>query len=208
MTGLLIKDFYNVRKQIIWYLLMLLCFCALSVFMHNSSFGATIGILVTVSVLLTAFAYEEKDGWNKFAAASGMGKWTIVGEKYILGLIFSVLSTAAYLVAFMLIKDYCDWIDFILPVFMQLIMFAVMLPVVFRFGTERGRVYMIVAMIILMVVLIFALTMVPEAWAPRLTVSSMATSRLRTSFSASKIRMMSMPFFTEYSTNLRTTSSG
>lgn len=164
MTGLLIKDFYNVRKQIIWYLLMLLCFCALSVFMHNSSFGATIGILVTVSVLLTAFAYEEKDGWNKFAAASGMGKWTIVGEKYILGLIFSVLSTAAYLVAFMLIKDYCDWIDFILPVFMQLIMFALMLPVVFRFGTERGRVYMIVAMIILIVVLIFALTLVPEAW--------------------------------------------
>ena len=50
--------------------------------------------------------------------------------------------------------------------------------------------------------------MVPEAWPPCLTVSSMATSRLRASFRASKIRMMSMPFLMEYSTNLRTTSSG
>ena len=164
MTGLLIKDFYNVRKQILWYVLMIFCFCALSVFMNNSSFGGTIGILVTVSILLTAFAYEEKDGWNKFVTASGMGKWTIVGEKYILGLIFAVLSDIAYLVAFILIKDYSDWLDFILPVFMQFVMFAVMLPVVFRFGTERGRVYMIAAMIVLIVLLIFALTLVPEAW--------------------------------------------
>ena len=29
MTGLLIKDFYNVRKQILWYVLMIFCFCAL-----------------------------------------------------------------------------------------------------------------------------------------------------------------------------------
>lgn len=164
MTGLLLKDFYNVRKQILWYLAMIVLFCAVSVFAHNSAFGATIGILVTVSILLTAFAYEEKDGWNKFVAASGMGKWTIVGEKYVLGLIFAVLSTAAYLVAFILIQDYCDWLDFILPVCMQLFMFAVTLPLVIKFGTERGRVYMIVAMVVLIIVLLFALALVPEEW--------------------------------------------
>lgn len=164
MKGLLLKDFYNVRKQILWYAAMIVLFCALSVFVHNSAFGATIGILVTVSLLLTAFAYEEKDGWNRFVAASGAGKWAIVGEKYIFGLIFAVLSTAAYLAAFIAIRDYCDWLDFILPVCMQLLMFAVTLPLVIKFGTERGRVYMIVAMVVMVVILIFALSLIPEAW--------------------------------------------
>ena len=164
MKGLLLKDLYNVRKQILWYLAMIVIFCAVSVFVRNSAFGATIGILVTVSVLLTAFASEEKDGWNRFVAASGAGKWAIVGEKYLLGLIFAVLSIAAYLAAFILIRDYCDWLDFVLPVCMQFLMFAVTLPLVIKFGTERGRVYMIVAMVAMIVILIFALSLIPEAW--------------------------------------------
>lgn len=164
MTGLLIKDFYNLRKQIVWYIAMIALFCAISVFVRNSAFGATIGILVGVSLVITAYAYEEKDGWNKFVAASGTGRYAIVGEKYILGLIFAVLSDAAYLVAFILIREYCDWLDYILPVCMQLIVLAVALPVVIKFGTEKGRVYMIAAMAISVVALIFALALVPEKW--------------------------------------------
>ena len=50
--------------------------------------------------------------------------------------------------------------------------------------------------------------MVPEAMAPALTVASIATFRLLVSFSASKMRMMSMPFSTAFFTNSLTKSSG
>ena len=50
--------------------------------------------------------------------------------------------------------------------------------------------------------------MVPEAIAPCFMVSSTATFRLSVSLSASKMRMMSMPFLTDARTKRRTTSSG
>ena len=71
MLGLLLKDFYNVRKQAAWYAAMIVLFCVISVALGNTAFASTIGILVTVSIPITAIAYEEKDGWQKFVVASG-----------------------------------------------------------------------------------------------------------------------------------------
>lgn len=76
MRGLLIKDFYNIWKQGLWYAAMIAMFCGISVIAENPAFSATIGILASASVPLTAIAYEEKDGWQKFAAAGGLSAGT------------------------------------------------------------------------------------------------------------------------------------
>ena len=96
MLGLLIKDFYNIRKQALWYAAMIVLFCVISVFLHNVAFAATIGILVTISMPLTAIAYEEKDGWQKFVVASGLRTGTIVFAKYLLGILFALVRPAVY----------------------------------------------------------------------------------------------------------------
>lgn len=103
MLGLLIKDLFNTRKQAVWYVAMIILFSVLSVVMQNVAFCATLGILVTVSMPLTAVAYEEKDGWQKFIVASGMNMKVIVAEKYLLGLSFALLSSVAYSVVFSVI---------------------------------------------------------------------------------------------------------
>ena len=69
MLGLLLKDIYNIKKQAIWYLAMIVLFCGLSIALKNVAFSSTIGILITVSMPLTAIAYEEKDVWPKFVNA-------------------------------------------------------------------------------------------------------------------------------------------
>lgn len=105
MLGLLLKDIYNVRKQAIWYLAMIALFCGLSIILKNVAFSSTIGILVTISMPLTAIAYEEKDGWQKFVVASGTKIRTIVGEKYLLGIVFALVSIIVYAVTFMLVGE-------------------------------------------------------------------------------------------------------
>ena len=65
MLGLLLKDFYNTRKQALWYLAMILIFGVLSVVLENIAFAATIGVLVTISMPLSAIAYEEKDRYQQ-----------------------------------------------------------------------------------------------------------------------------------------------
>ena len=91
MLGLLLKDIYNIKKQAIWYLAMIVLFCGLSIALKNVAFSSTIGILITVSMPLTAIAYEEKDGWQKFVIASGTKTSAIIGEKYLLGIVFALI---------------------------------------------------------------------------------------------------------------------
>lgn len=151
MLGLLLKDIYNIRKQAVWYLAMTVLFCVLSVASKNIAFTSALGILVTVSMPLTAIAYEERDGWQKFVVASGTKAGAIVGEKYLLGTAFALVSIIAYAVAFMF-ADVAEnaAAEFVTPVCMQFVVLALVLPMVFRFGVERARVYMIVAVVVLM----------------------------------------------------------
>lgn len=158
MLGLLLKDIYNIRKQAIWYIAMIVLFCGISVVLKNVAFASTIGILVTISMPLTAIAYEEKDGWQKFVIASGTNVKTIVVEKYLLGVIFALISIIGYSVAFMVVGAEEDrLVEFTAPVCMQFLVLAVVLPLVFKFGVEKGRVYMIIAVVLLMAVLIAVL---------------------------------------------------
>ena len=155
MLGLLLKDIYNVRKQAIWYLAMIALFCGLSIILKNVAFSSTIGIMVTISMPLTAIAYEEKDGWQKFVVASGTKIRTIVGEKYLLGIVFALVSIIVYAVTFMLVGETENRaVEITAPICMQFFVLSVVLPMVFKFGVERGRVYMIVAVVALMAVLI------------------------------------------------------
>ena len=100
MIGLLLNDVLNIRKQAIWYLAMILIFCIASVVMKNEAFSGAIGLMVGISIPITAMAYEERDGWQKFVVASGVRVQTIVGEKFLLGLLFSAIGWIGNAVAF------------------------------------------------------------------------------------------------------------
>lgn len=155
MLGLLLKDLYNTRRQALWYVVMIGLFCVSSVVLNNVAFVATLGILVTISMPLTAIAYEEKDGWQKFVIASGTSIRTIVAEKYLLGMVFALVSTVGYAAVFMLVGAEANaWTEFTAPVGMQFFALAVVLPIVFRFGVEKGRTYMILAVVVLLSALI------------------------------------------------------
>lgn len=153
MKGLLLKDLYNIRKQAWWYLSMILLFCLLSVTVQNIAFAGTIGVLVTVSVPLIAIGYEEKDSWQKFVVASGRDIKTIVAEKYLLGIICAVTGFVAYAVVYLL-SERTSLTDLFVPLFMQITVLSVMLPTVFKFGVDKGRVYMIAVILIFMLAFI------------------------------------------------------
>ena len=171
MTGLLLKDFYNIRKQIVWYAAMIIIFCILSAVSGNISFAAAIGLLLTVSIPLTAIAYEEKESWQKFVIASGVSAKTAVMEKYILGIIFSAVSALGYLIIFIFSAgENPAWFEFVNPVCMQFIMLSVILPLIFKFGVEKGRTYAIVLVVVMMVLFVGLLSLTGELTAVSETV--------------------------------------
>ncbi len=173
MSGLLIKDFYNIRKQIVWYLAMIVLFAVFAVSFRNISFASSAGLLVTISIPLTAIAYEERENWRKFLAGSGMSCTVVVLEKYLLGILFSAVNFCAFLVVFLVGNDPADSVStFVVPVCMQFILLAVLLPLVFRFGVEKARTVMIVVVVAAVMLFIGALNLLGDLSA----VSSLALS--------------------------------
>ncbi len=177
MKGLLLKDLYNIRKQAWWYLSMILLFCLLSVTVQNIAFAGTIGVLVTVSVPLIAIGYEEKDSWQKFVVASGRDIKTIVAEKYLLGIICAVTGFVAYAVVYLL-SERTSLTDLFVPLFMQITVLSVMLPTVFKFGVDKGRVYMIAVILIFMLAFIGLLSAADKFVGTDLIVFNLTTAVL------------------------------
>lgn len=160
MIGLLIKDIYNLRKQLIWYLCMTILFFALSLALKNLAFCAALSALIAVSVPVSAIAYEEKENWQKFIAASGTDIKIIVLEKYLLGMIFALGCATVYLVAFLIGSGAgLKWSEYAIPVAMSAVVLSVVLPLVFKYGVEKGKVTVIVIVAALMVVWVGILTL-------------------------------------------------
>ena len=134
---------------------MIVLFCALSVVLKNAAFAGTIGILAATAVPLSAVAYEEKDGWQKFAAAGGISARTAVAEKYLLGALAALFGCIGYFASLAAMgsgtENAAEWV---LPVCMQFISLSVVLPLVFRFGVEKGRTYMTVAIVLFLLAIV------------------------------------------------------
>lgn len=160
MIGLLIKDIYNIRKQALWYLATIIIFAFLSIVLKNGGFIASIGMVTAVNVPLTAIAYEEREGWQKFIVASGIKISNIVIEKYIMGLIFSFVSTIALLIFFLMTEVVSNsWLEFTISVCMQLLTLSISMPITFKFGVEKSRSYLMVAVFAIMVVFVALMTL-------------------------------------------------
>ena len=93
MLGLLYKDFYTAKKE-----LMLTGFMALVFLLYNlvigqkEMLGPSIGVLVSVGSMVPTYSihYDKVNGWNKFVCASPISRTQVVLSKYISGM-FSVV---------------------------------------------------------------------------------------------------------------------
>ena len=154
MRGLLLKDWYLIRKYAWSLYLMDVFFIALSLFATDSVFVFIYPYLFAGITPMTLYAYDEREKWKAYAAALPVSRRQYVSGKYIMGLlsiaVILVLSlvvhTAAYLTVpgrtvdylldFLSILPACAAMGFLAP--------ALSLPLMFRFGAEKARIAYIV----------------------------------------------------------------
>lgn len=149
MMGLVYKDIMVMKKQLLIYLGFYVFYGLLvsaGAFDLSILGGLTVmfGTLVTVS----SMAYDEQAKWDKFAAATPVGRKGVVGGKYLLPLVVipvSALVTAAVeailclsgksqedLTEALVVTVICSAVGVLLN--------ALLLPLLFKFGTEKARV--------------------------------------------------------------------
>ena len=146
MKGLFLKDFYNLRQLLLWYGVMMALFIAAAVISKNLSFMMGFGVFITISTASSSMAYDEKDNWYKFARACGLSPLAIAAEKYLLTLALGALSFALLAVCQTVIGE-IDWMLNAGFFAINLMIGAVVFPVLFKFGVEKGRLALIAALV-------------------------------------------------------------
>ena len=158
MKGLLIKDFKLMQMQKRFFLLILLVGVVITFSSYDVAF--TTGFMAFVSSLfsISSIRYDEFDNGNSFLFSLPISRRTYAVEKYIFG---AILGCCAWMLAVILTTlvgffkgIYPDTEMWLSAAFILAIMFmilALMLPFQLKFGGERGRIALIVCLVLVSV---------------------------------------------------------
>ena len=159
MMGLVKKDFYLAAGLARSYLIVAAIFLVLSLagiyeFSFLSSFMSLLCIMLPVNV----FSYDEQAKWDKYAAALPGGRRAVVQARYVFTLIVSagavVLGGAVGAAACLLDPTAGETLwEMVLSTAaggsVGILLNAVMLPLMFKFGVQKGRLYLALVLAIL-----------------------------------------------------------
>lgn len=151
MKALLRKDIYVARKQGAVLLGLALLFCLLP---QMGMFANTYAVLIAVMMPLSTITYDEQCKWDKYAAMLPYTPWQIVWSKYVLTFLCLLVGAAGILLAAGMRTAYGEGpldtgelLGNLALLLAVLLMLDVALPAVYRFGSEKGRLVMILIML-------------------------------------------------------------
>lgn len=141
MKGLLLKDFYVMKKQFLIIFALLLFF---------SVMGSTLGLfyagIFAAMLPLSTIAFDERSKWEKLAAAMPYSNAQLVWSKYL----FFCLTMAASVLVWLALQPIAAAVKLaalpnnaavtaLFVVTGALFMVALLLPAVFKLGVEKAR---------------------------------------------------------------------
>ena len=162
MTALILKDCFVLWKQMRLFIVILLVFC-----LFNGSFGSLFVVVWSAMMPYTAMAYDERSKWDQLAAMMPYSTRDLVLSKYALGWLCMAAAMVLGLAAQGLARfvgsealEIAPLSSYLLGLLAGVLVLNITLPLFFRFGVEKGRMWMFL-MIILVCASTGALSTVP-----------------------------------------------
>ena len=163
MKALLLKEFYVASKTCRSFLLVIVVFFALSFFGRNSQFFFLYPLTMVGMIPVTLLSYDERDGWDKYSLTLPCTRAQLVSAKYLIGLIFG--GVVFLLVELLLLIglsmggnfDFLSMSSALL--LMGLLGPSILMPFVFKFGSEKGRIAYYFVLALLFAVIAFLIGM-------------------------------------------------
>ena len=147
MKSLLLKDFYVITKQLKIFLIIIPVIA-----LTTGEAMSTFSILLGAVLPMTAIAYDERSEWNELAAMMPYSKFDLIFSKYLLGYLCMFVAALLVFIGQIIGKNngivaIDDDIKVLLFAVMGgLIFIAINTPILFKFGSEKGRFVFIITM--------------------------------------------------------------
>ena len=149
MTALILKDCFVLWKQMRLFIVILLVFC-----LFNGSFGSLFVVVWSAMMPYTAMAYDERSKWDQLAAMMPYSIRDIVLSKYALGWLLMVCAMVLCLAVQTVARFVGTDLDTVAPsgyllgLLAGVLILNITLPLFFRFGVEKGRMWMFLLIIL------------------------------------------------------------
>ena len=150
MIGLLKKDLYVADKSGRLLLVLALVF---SMVPSLGAFGSTYAMMLAVMMPLNSIAYDERCKWDRYAAMLPCRAGQLVWSKYLLSYLYTLLGGGTIVLGAFLrgvTTGAADWKETgeicVMLAVVMLFVTALSLPMLYRFGSEKGRLAMILCM--------------------------------------------------------------
>jgi len=154
MRGLILKDFYNLKKYGKQITIILGVFLIFGIMMKSSLYICFMIMLYGTMTIITAMSYDEKAGFDKFALSMPIKREDLVKSKYAVWLIIMFSALLVSFVTGLVINLFVggNYIEMIISMLavesVYIILFSIVIPIFFKFGVEKGRMYMMAVFII------------------------------------------------------------
>lgn len=140
MKGLLLKDWYLTLKYGRVLLILTLVYGITGVFVEGFGMFAVLPALLIALLPNTIYSYDEREKWTTYAQVFPISRAQYVTGKYLLGVIafavYMVLLTVLHLIAGT--QGLAELLTML--VCMSLLAAAIMVPLMFWLGVEKGRI--------------------------------------------------------------------
>ncbi len=147
MKGLLLKDFYMIKKYCRSYLLLAAVFIAVSFASNDNMFFVFYPCLLCGMIPVNLLGYDERSRWMQYSGTLPYTKGQIVSCKYLIGLMVQtamLIVTGIAQAVRMNINRAFQLDNYMVLMLMLLIMAAITssisLPFLFKLGVEKGRI--------------------------------------------------------------------
>lgn len=170
MKGLLVKDLCNLRQVARQSLIVVAVLAAWCSFLGDSQLFSMMSIIYSLMLLFTAVSYDEMAQFNKYALTLPVTRKDLVRSKYVLMLFLFLAGIVTGLVGKavlgILIGDAGSvslaeqGFSLLSVACIYLLAFDILLPVIFRLGIEKARLFLALIFVVVFGVLFGAVTLV------------------------------------------------
>ena len=166
MSGLIVKDFLILRKTLRSYLLILAIYVAVAFAGYwSASFVGGFMMVMVAMLPMNVFAYDKQAKWDVYGLSLPVGRTKTVAARYLAVLIMfaasavltTVLGVALNIAGRMeeRLEEYL--LSCAICVVIAMLINAVMLPLLYRFGSERARMMLFGVMGVIAVLVVILL---------------------------------------------------
>lgn len=151
MIGILLKDIINLKKQSKIYLLLIVFYGFLAYSSKEMTMITVMISLMNVMFPITALAFDEKANWDKYALTMPITRKDLILSKYCLSLLGLGLGVLLSIVFSLMIPGLDFKENYLMILYASLAglgALSILLPIMFQFGVEKGRILMMLVFLI------------------------------------------------------------